>query len=34
MIIIIGASSGIGSILIEELIKYDDILATYNKKKN
>jgi len=33
MIIIIGASSGIGSILIEELIKYDDILATYNKKK-
>lgn len=33
MIILIGASSGIGSILIKELIKHDDVLATYNKKK-
>ena len=33
MIILIGASSGIGLKLIEELIKYDDVIATYNKKK-
>ncbi len=33
MIILIGASSGIGLKLIKELIKYDDILATYNKKR-
>lgn len=33
MILLIGASSGIGSKLIKDLIKYDDILATYNKKK-
>lgn len=33
MIILIGASSGIGLRLINELIQYDDILATYNRKK-
>ena len=33
MIIIIGASSGIGIKLIKELVKFDNILATYNKKK-
>ena len=33
MIILIGASSGIGLELIKDLIKYDNILATYNKKK-
>jgi 3-oxoacyl-[acyl-carrier protein] reductase len=33
MIILIGASSGIGQELIKELIKIDDVLATYNKKK-
>ena len=33
MIILIGASSGIGLKLINELIQYDNILATYNKKK-
>lgn len=33
MIILIGASSGIGKELIKELIKFDDVLATYNKKK-
>ena len=33
MIILIGASSGIGIKLIKELIKYDDVIATYNKKK-
>jgi len=33
MIILIGASSGIGRELIRELIKIDDVLATYNKKK-
>ena len=33
MIIIIGASSGIGIKLVKELIKFDNILATYNKKK-
>ena len=33
MIILIGASSGIGLKLINELIQYDDILATYNRKK-
>ena len=33
MIILIGGSSGIGKELIKELIKFDDILATYNKKK-
>ena len=33
MIILIGASSGIGLRLINELIQYDDILATYNRTK-
>ena len=33
MIILIGGSSGIGKELIKRLIKFDDILATYNKKK-
>ena len=33
MIILIGASSGIGLELIKELIKHDDVIATYNKKK-
>ncbi len=33
MIILIGASSGIGQELINELIKFDDVLATYNKRK-
>lgn len=33
MIILIGASSGIGKELIEDLINYDDVIATYNKKK-
>jgi 3-oxoacyl-[acyl-carrier protein] reductase len=33
MIILIGASSGIGLRLINELIQYDDILATYNRKR-
>ena len=33
MIILIGGSSGVGKELIKELIKFDDILATYNKKK-
>lgn len=33
MIILIGASSGIGQELIKELIKIDHVLATYNKKK-
>ena len=33
MIILNGASSGIGKELIKELIKVDDVLATYNKKK-
>ena len=34
MIILIGASSGIGIELIKDLIRYDNILATYHKKKN
>lgn len=33
MILLIGASSGIGLELIKELVKYDDVIATYNKKK-
>tara|TARA_X000001036_G_scaffold412495_1_gene426048 strand:- start:68 stop:760 length:693 start_codon:yes stop_codon:yes gene_type:complete len=33
MILLIGASSGIGQELIKELIKFDDIVATYHKKK-
>ena len=33
MIILIGASSGIGKELIKDLINYDDVIATYNKKK-
>lgn len=33
MILLIGASSGIGLQLIKELVKYDDVIATYNKKK-
>ena len=33
MIILIGASSGIGKEIINELIKYDDVIATYNKNK-
>ena len=32
MIILIGASSGLGKNLIKELINYDDIIATYNTK--
>ena len=33
MIILIGASSGIGSLIVEKLLKTDDIIATYNKGK-
>lgn len=33
MILLIGASSGIGLKLIKELVKYHDVIATYNKKK-
>ena len=33
MILLIGASSGIGLKLTKELVKYDDVIATYNKKK-
>ena len=33
MIILIGLSSGVGKELVRELIKYDDILATYNQTK-
>jgi NADP-dependent 3-hydroxy acid dehydrogenase YdfG len=33
MIILIGASSGIGSLIIEKLLKTDDIIATYNRGK-
>lgn len=33
MIIIIGASSGIGIKLAQQLVKFDNVLATYNKKK-
>tara|TARA_A100001011_G_scaffold400671_1_gene517436 strand:+ start:4084 stop:4773 length:690 start_codon:yes stop_codon:yes gene_type:complete len=32
MIILIGASSGLGKSLIKELISFDDIIATYNNK--
>ena len=33
MILLIGASSGIGLELIKELVKYDAFKVTYNKKK-
>ena len=33
MILLIGAFSGIGLVLIKELVKYDDVKVTYNKKK-
>lgn len=33
MYIILGASSGIGLVAIEQLSKYDDIIALYNSKK-
>lgn len=33
MILLIGASSGIGLELIKELVKYEDVIATYYKKK-
>ena len=33
MILLIGASSGIGMELIKELVKYEDVIATYYKKK-
>ena len=32
MIILIGASSGLGKNLIKEFINYDDVIATYNTK--
>lgn len=33
MILLIGAFSGIGLVLIKELVKYDAFKVTYNKKK-
>ena len=33
MILLIGALSGIGLVLIKELVKYDAVKVTYNKKK-
>tara|TARA_A100001015_G_C14990051_1_gene713456 strand:- start:87 stop:458 length:372 start_codon:yes stop_codon:yes gene_type:complete len=33
MILLIGAFSGIGLVLIKELVKYDAVKVTYNKKK-
>ena len=33
MILLVGSSSGIGNKLLEYLLKFDDVLATYYKKK-
>ena len=33
MILLVGSSSGIGNKLLEYLLKFDDVLATYYKKR-